>query len=47
MFRRAPVELPIDSEDVRTIMWLLADIRTELVAIHKLMEDDEDGLEDT
>lgn len=47
MFKRSPVELPIQSEDVRTIMWLPADIRTELVAIHRLLEDDEDGEENT
>jgi hypothetical protein len=44
-FRRSSVELPFDSEDVRTIMFLLADIRTELVAIHVLMMDGDDGEE--
>ena len=47
MFKRSPVELPIDSDGVRTIMWLLADIRAELVAIHRLLEDDDDGEENT
>jgi hypothetical protein len=49
MFRRAQVELPIDSEGVGTIMWLLADIRAELAAIHLLLEDDdgEEGEEDS
>jgi hypothetical protein len=49
MFRRAPVEVPIDSEGVGIIMWLLADIRAELVAIHLLLEggDGEEGEEDS
>jgi hypothetical protein len=44
-FGRPSAELPINDEDVRTIMWLLADIRAELVAIHRLLEDEEDGEE--
>jgi hypothetical protein len=45
MFKRVPVDLPFDSEDVRTFMFLLADIRTELVAIHVLLMDEDDGEE--
>jgi hypothetical protein len=43
MFRRSPVELPIDAEGVGIIMWLLADIRAELVGIHMLLKDENDG----
>jgi hypothetical protein len=42
---RAPVEFPIDSEGVGIIMWLPADIRAELVAIHLLLEGGDDGEE--
>ena len=45
MFRRPSIEIPIDREDVRIIMWLLGDIRTELVAIHVLLEGEDYGEE--
>jgi hypothetical protein len=44
-FRRPAAELPIDAEVVGISMWLLADIRTELVAIHQLLAEDDDGEE--
>jgi hypothetical protein len=45
VFKRTSVELPIDVEDVRTIMFLLADIRSELMAIHGLLKDGDNGEE--
>jgi len=40
-FRRTAYEPVIDREDGRTIIWLLADIRTEPEAIHTLLVDDD------
>ena len=42
MFRRPPIELPIDREDVRIILETSA---PELVAIHILLEGDDYGEE--
>ena len=44
VFKRTSVELPIDVEDVRTIMFL-ADIRSGLMAIHGLLKDGDNGEE--
>jgi AAA+ superfamily predicted ATPase len=47
MVSASPSELPLDREDVVSIMNALLDIRGEVVEIHRLLLEENDGEEET